>query len=280
MWAWPCASKWVNPLMQQASLRSDHHTARFDWGSRLRAAGIHLAISAAIAAAAGLLVFAFWYPYPYSEVSGGRELFLLMVSVDVVLGPLITFAIFDRRKPRQELRRDLAVVGLLQLAGLLYGLWTVNLARPVHMVFEIDRFRVIHQVEIPSELLDRTPAGITAVPLGGPTLLSLRPFRDEQEKVDFTMAALGGVHLGARPDLWEPYAAGRERILAAAKPVAELKSRFPQYADEIEVALRRLGADPARTAYLPLMARKAEAWTVFLDAADARVLGSFPLDSF
>lgn len=266
--------------MQQASLRSDHHTARFDWGSRLRAAGIHLAISAAIAAAAGLLVFAFWYPYPYSEVSGGRELFLLMVSVDVVLGPLITFAIFDRRKPRQELRRDLAVVGLLQLAGLLYGLWTVNLARPVHMVFEIDRFRVIHQVEIPSELLDRTPAGITAIPLGGPTLLSLRPFRNEQEKVDFTMAALGGVHLGARPDLWEPYAAGRERILAAAKPVRELKSRFPQYADEIEATLRRLGADPARTAYLPLMARKAEAWTVFLDAADARVLGSFPLDSF
>jgi hypothetical protein len=266
--------------MQQTSVTSDHHTASFDWRSRARAAGIHLAISAVIAALAALLVFALWYPYPYSEISGGRELFLLVVSVDVVLGPLITFSIFNRAKPRKELRRDLAFVGLLQLAGLAYGLWTVHLARPVHMVYEIDRFRVVHQVEIPLELLDRTPAGIEAIPLGAPTLLSLRPFRSEQEKVDFTMAALGGVHLAARPDLWEPYEAGRERILAEAKPVSELKSRFPARAAEVDEALRKAGGDPARAAYLPLIARKAEAWTVLLDAGSAKVIGYVPLDSF
>ena len=47
-----------------------------------------------------LLVFAVWYPYPYREISGGRDLFLLVVAVDVVLGPLITFAVFNRAKPR------------------------------------------------------------------------------------------------------------------------------------------------------------------------------------
>ena len=266
--------------MQQPSISVNHHTASFDWPARLRAAGIHLLLSAVVATVAALLVFAIWYPFPYSEISGGRELFVLVVAVDVVLGPLVTFAVFNRRKPRKELTRDLAVVGLLQVAGLAYGLWTVHLARPVHMVFEYDRFRVVHQLEIPLELLDRAPAGIDAIPMGRPTLLSLRPFRSEQEKVDFTLAALGGVHLSARPELWEPYEAGRDRILAAARPVAELRRRFASRTAEIDAALREAQADPARTAFLPVVARKADAWTVLLDAQTARVVGYLPLDSF
>lgn len=267
--------------MQQPSVSLDnHHTARFDWRSRLRAAGIHLALSALVALVAGLLVFAAWYPFPYRDISGGRELFQLVVSVDVVLGPLITFAVYNLAKPRHELRRDLMVVALLQLAGLAYGLWTVNLARPVHTVFEYDRFRVVHQVEIPPDLAQQVPPGIELAPWGGPTLLTLRPFRNADESAGLTMAALQGIPLAARPELWQPYEAGRADVLKAAKPVAQLKSRFPQRAAEIDAAVRAGGGDPARAAYLPLMARKADVWTVLLDAGTARVLGYVPLDSF
>ena len=59
------------------------------WKSRLRASAIHLAISLSVATLAALVVFGWWYPYPYRELSGGRELFALVVAVDVVLGPLI-----------------------------------------------------------------------------------------------------------------------------------------------------------------------------------------------
>ena len=188
------------------------------WRERLRAAGIHFGISLAVAALAALLVFALWYPYPYREISGGRELFLLVVAVDVVLGPLITLAVFNLAKGWPSLRRDLAVVGLLQLAGLAYGLWSVQLARPVHLVFEIDRFRVVHAVDVPTDLLDRTPAGIDVLPLAGPTLVATRPFRDEQEKMEATLVALQGVAIGARPDFWQPYPAARNAVPAAARP--------------------------------------------------------------
>lgn len=266
--------------MQLPSVFSNHHTATFDWRDRLRAACLHLGASAFVAFLAALLVFAVWYPYPYREISGGRDLFLLVVGVDVVLGPLVTFAIFDRAKPRRELRRDLALVALLQLAGLAYGLWTVNLARPAHMVFEYDRFRVVHLVDIPQDLEDRAPAGIAIAPLGGPTLLSLREFRSEQEKFDATMVAMQGVSLAARPDLWQSYQAGRPRVLAAAKPAEQLKQRFPQRAAEIDAILRQAGRTAAGAAYLPLIARKAEAWTVLLDGSSAEVVGYLPLDSF
>jgi hypothetical protein len=266
--------------MQQPSVSLDHHTTGFAWRTRLRAAGIHLGLSVLVAATAALLVFAVWYPWPYREISGGRELFQLVVSVDIVLGPLLTFAIFNRAKPRAELRRDLAVVVLLQLAGLSYGLWTVQEARPVHMVFEYDRFRVIHKVDLVPELLAKAPPGLAVAPLTGPTLLSLRPFRNADEQRDYTLDALRGLSLSVRPELWQSYEAGRAEVLRAAKPVTALKKRFPQRAAEIDAVLRQSGHEAAGAAYLPLLARKATAWTVLLDASTAEVIGYLPLDSF
>lgn len=265
--------------MQQQSVSSKHHTT-FDWGARLGAATIHLALSALVAVVTALLVFALWYPYPYREISGGRELFQLVVSVDIVLGPLLTFAVFNRAKPRAELKRDLAMIVALQLAGLAYGLWTVHLARPVHMVFEYDRFRVVHQVDIPPELVSKVPAGMQLAPPGGPTVIALRPLRNGQEQWSYTMAALNGLPLAARTELWEPYGVARGEVLKAAKPVTQLEQRFPQRAAEIDALLRRAGHDAAHAAYLPLVARSAMAWTVLLDAGTAEPIGYLPLDSF
>lgn len=250
-----------------------------DWKVRARAAAIHLGISLAVALLAALLVFGVWYPYPYREISGGRELFLILVTVDVILGPLITLAIFNRAKPRKELRRDLAVVALLQLLALGYGLWTVFVARPVHLVFEIDRFRVVHAIDVPSDLMDKVPAGIDAMPLGGPGMLAVRPFRDRKEETDATLVALQGIALGARPDLWQPYAAARAQVLQAARPVDKLKSRFAPSAAEIDAVLQRAGRQAATTAYLPMAGRKAF-WTAFIDPATADVVAFMPLDSF
>lgn len=259
---------------------AEDDTTRARWKLRLRAALVHLALSLLIALAVAVLVFALWFPSPYREVSGGRDLFLLVIAVDVVLGPLLTLAVFDVRKPRAELRRDIAAIAVLQLAALGYGLWTVQLARPVHLVFEVDRFRVVHRVDIPVELEDRAPAGIEVAPLAGPTPISTRAFRSASESMEFTMAALQGVHLGARPDLWEPYAAGRDRILAAAKAVPELKRRFPQEAATVDGKLREMHRDAADVLYLPMISRKAESWTVLLDRRTAEILGYLPLDSF
>ena len=256
------------------------HTTRTVVQRRLLAALVHLGASVLMASFVALLVFLVWYPYPYREVSGGRELFFLVISVDVVLGPLLTLAVFNIRKPRKELRRDIAIVALLQLAGLSYGLWTVQLARPVHLVFEIDRFRVVHRVDVPPELESKTPPGIRVAPWGGPTPLSTRPFRDGKEKMEFTLAALGGVQLGARPDLWEPYAAGKDRILAASRPAAELKKRFAKQAALVDEAIRRSGRQTGEVFYLPMIARKAEGWTVLIDGRTADILGFLPLDSF
>jgi hypothetical protein len=256
-----------------------HHTAMRHWHDRFRAAGIHLGISLLIAALAAALVFYVWYPSPYGQLSGGRELFTILISVDVILGPLITFSIFNRAKPVRELRRDLAVVALIQLSALGYGLWAVFGARPVHLVFEIDRFRVVHAVDVPVELLKLSPPDIEALPLTGPTLLAVRQFRDRKEETDATLAALQGIALGARPDLWQNYSAGQAAVLKAARPVTQLRTRFTARAGEIDAVLHKAGRQAETTAYLPLVGRKVF-WTAFIDPVTAKVVAFLPLDSF
>lgn len=249
------------------------------WRDRLKAFAIHLVLSLIIALLAALLVFGVWYPYPYREISGGRELFLLVVSVDVILGPMITLVVFNRSKPWRELQRDLIVVVLMQLAALGYGLWTVSVARPVHLVFEIDRFRAVHAIDVAPELLAKAPPGVDPLPLSGPTLLAVRPFKDNKEEADATLAAVQGAQLGARPDLWEPYAQAIPRVLQAARPVTALKARFAQQAPEIDRILAAAGSASEKAVYLPMVGRKSF-WTVFLDPVSGQVVAFMPLDSF
>ena len=250
----------------------------FFWKDRLRASGIHLAISLGVALIAAILVFGLWYPYPYREISGGRALFLLLVSVDVIIGPLITLAVFNRAKPMKELRIDLAVVGLLQLMALGYGLWTMFVARPVHLVFEYDRFRVVHAIDVPLELMNRVPGKIQAMPLTGPTLLALRPFRSETEKSEATMAALQGLMLSARPDLWQPYSDARQQVLQVARPVTLLKQRFASRAAEIDAVIVRTGRRAETPFYLPMVGRQSF-WSVLLDPIVSEVLDFMQLES-
>ena len=246
---------------------------------RLGASAIHLAISLSIALLAALLVFGVWFPFPYREISGGRDLFLLVIAIDVVMGPLITLVIFNRAKSSRHLTMDFSVVGVLQLAALCYGLFTVFISRPVHLVFEYHRMAVVHAVDVDPKLLSQAPAALQSLPLSGPTLLSLRAFKTSDEQFTSTLQAAQGLAQAAQPALWQPYEAGRVDILKEAKPVAQLKSRFPNQAAAIDSAVAKSGFGADKLGYLPLLGRK-DAWTVLIDSVKAQPVGFLPIDSF
>lgn len=247
--------------------------------SKLVAFCWHLLLGTLVVVTAAALAFALWYPYPYRELSGGRALFFLVVGVDVALGPLITFAVFNPAKSRREKLLDFSVIGLLQAAALAYGLWTAALARPVHTVFEYDRFRVVSAAEVAQEALAQAPAGLRDLSWTGPTWLALRALT-ANEQMDVTMAAMSGLPVSARPELWRPYASERAAVLKAARPAAELRARFAGRAAEIEQVLKATQRPTDGLAYLPLLGRDGLAWTVVLDARTAEPVAYLALDSF
>lgn len=251
-----------------------------DWRSRFVAAAIHLSCSLAVAALAATLVFTLWYPWPYRIVSGGTELFALLVSVDTVLGPLITFAVFDQRKPPVSLKRDLLVVVLLQLGALVYGLHTTFIARPVVLALEGERFRVTKAVEVEASELPEAPEPLRRLPLDGPRTVRAFVPTEGDAKFDAMAKGLGGVDVGMQPKLWRVWdAQGRREALDAARPLAALIARQKSRTPELEDSLARTGRPVDSMVYLPLLAHRTD-WVVLLDARSGDIVGFAPLDGF
>lgn len=238
---------------------------RLDLGRRARAAGWHLLISAGVAALAAALVFGLWYPGAYRHLSGGRGLFILVVTVDVILGPLLTFAVFNLKKGWPHLRRDLAIIGLIQLAGLVYGLHTVYVVRPVAAVFETDRLRVVTASEVHEPELPKALPEYRSLPLTGPWLLTARRPQAGEERNDVLMMALQkGIDVSQRPGFWLPYREGRAAALERSRPVEVLFKRYEARVAEFRSELGEAGVAEAEARFLPVVARGD--WVAILDA--------------
>jgi len=244
---------------------------------RAIAAGWHLLISAAVAALAAALVFCVWYPGAYRLLSGGRGLFFLVTGVDVVIGPLLTFAIFNLKKGWPHLRRDLAVIGVLQSAALIYGLHTVYAVRPVATVFEVDQFRVIAASDVYLPELPKARPEYRSLPLTGPWLLGTRAAAAGAERNEALFKALEGFDIGQRPTFWQPYAESVKAALAKSRPVRALLEHYPARAAEFRAGLSEMKAGETTARFLPLRARGD--WVIVLDP-DGVVLGHLQADGF
>lgn len=248
-----------------------------DLASRSKAAAIHLVASAGVALAAASLVFGLWYPGAYRSLSGGRELFFLLTGVDLVLGPLLTFIVFDLKKGWPHLRRDLAVIALLQLGALVYGLHTVYIARPVAMVFEVDRFRVISAIDVYLPELAVARPEYRHLPMAGPWLLGTRAVRAGEEKTDVLFKGIAGVDIGQRPAFWQPYAESMRQAVSASRPIEVLLRHYPEREPEFRASLSDMKADVTTARFLPLVARGD--WVTVIDGTGA-ILGHLRADAF
>ena len=248
-----------------------------NWRDRITAAGIHLGLSLTIAAIAAILVFVVWYPGAFREMAGGRALFVLLTSVDVVLGPLLTLAVFNRRKSHRHLRLDLVVIGVLQLAALVYGLHTVFIVRPVAMVFEVDRLRLVIAADVAVDELPNALPDYRKLPLTGPLLLGARIPRKGDESNDALFQGLAGKDIGVRPTFWQPYDKSKSMAIARSRPMEVLLKQYKGQADRIKQQLKEMQADPISSRFLPATARGD--WSAVLDAS-GNVLGYLPYDAF
>ncbi|WP_284618278.1 TfpX/TfpZ family type IV pilin accessory protein [Aquabacterium humicola] len=251
-----------------------------DLRTRIKAALIHLSGSAFVAGIAAALIFLLWYPWPYAALSGGSKLFLLITGVDIVLGPAITFAIFDLRKGWPHLRRDLAVIVVLQLAALGYGMHTMYLARPVALALESNRFRVVAANDVIAEELGQAPAELRALSITGPRQLRTITPTDADELMKSIEMALAGADLGTRPKYWRAWDdTARRETRENGKPLKVLRTRYPARAAELDEAVARSGRSDDQLVFVPVISRHAD-WVALIDKASGDVVGFAPFNAY
>lgn len=233
--------------------------------ARLKAFSLHLVISAIIALLTLLLVFRLWYPAPLHAAVGVTHIFLLLLLVDVLLGPLLTLVVYKVGK--KTLVFDLAVIVLLQLSALGYGLWTVAVGRPAWLVFNADRFDLVRALDVDVRKLNEARPEYRSEPWFGPRWVGAAiPDDVEQRNEIMFESVMGGSDIAQRPNLYRPLASMADALRRHTHSLDELRQHNP--AEQVQ---RALAPWPSATAWLPLMAN-ARPMTVLVDKQAAKVI--------
>ena len=192
-----------------------------------------------------------------------------------MLGPVITLIIFDPRKP--SLKTDLAIIGTLQIAALIYGSYVMFDARPVYNVFVKDRFDTVAANALDPDSLARAAEEFRVLPLTGPRVVAAQPPRDAKERSKILFEATAGGHdVPELPHLYTSYADAAMSAAQSAKPLVGL-SRQGEDASRIVSDFVTTHGNGARSlGYLPVKARNQD-FTAVVDKKTGEIVGYLPL---
>lgn len=243
--------------------------------------GWHFLFSMVVACLITVLITVFWFPPPYHLLGGGLQLFWIMLGVDMVCGPLLTWILIRPGKSWIALIVDFVIIACLQLGALAYGVHALAVARPLAVVFEVDRFRVISYSDVPEEEVKNStvPAWFTPWSFQAPKTMGLRSVRSLSEKIASVDAAFQGVDAAQRPSRWQDYSMSKEDILSRARPLDDLRTRYPAESDVINATAGSAGIS-SNGLWLPLVGRRSAEWVALIDPTTAAIVGYLPLDGF
>jgi len=223
--------------------------------NRFQAFGIHLLGSLVVALSSAALVFLLWYPSPMAAATGVTAIFLIVLGVDVVLGPCITLIIFNpTKKPAKELRRDLTIVLLVQIAALLYGLHTVFVARPVYVVYSAGRFDLVYANDLTPEKLAKVQSPeFQSPPLLRPRIIAARSPTDTKARNALLLGSLsGGDDLPQMPQYYVPYAEERDKIRGRILPIDALRELNKTEGARIDAIVEQYASRSGGVGFLPV----------------------------
>lgn len=246
------------------------------FAERLLASAVHLAACVLTAGCVVAVVFLGWYAAPLDTICDVGEILFLVIAVDVVLGPIMTLVVFDRRK--KSLRFDLACIATLQIAALSYGVFVVEAGRPHYLVFVKDRFEVVSRIDL--QETDRAAAAanrIAATNWFGPRIVAAEGPTSETARKDLLLeSVLGGRDLQHFPKQYRDYATQAGVAASRGQPIAALRSLNPGKEQILSAAVQDSGLPEERLRFLPIKGPKGDA-TMLIEASTGTVVAMLAL---
>lgn len=223
---------------------------------RLKFFLVHLGISCLLALIIMIWVFNIWYPSTLATAVGVTHIFLMLLVIDVILGPVLGLLVYKEGK--KTLKFDISVIILIQIAALCYGVYSIEQGRPVWIAYNVDRFELVRKNELITEHLDQAKTLYQKPSFLSPQYVSVEFAKDKlQRQNDMFAEALGGISIAQKPERYVDFTQALPQIKKRAKSLNELE----QFNDHEQVR-KILAKYPQATGYVPLKA----------DAVDMTVL--------
>ena len=225
----------------------------------------HLAVSLLIALFVISIVFFVWYPSPLATAVGVTHIFLMLIAIDVVVGPILGFIVYKEGK--KSLKFDLTVVILLQLSALSFGVYSIAQGRPAWLVYNVDRFELVRKNELVDTNIQQAQPQFQQPSWFKPQYVATEFAKDIQQRNDEMFAeVLGGISIAQRPERYVELTQAKTQIQQRAQNLELLK----QFNDQQSVQ-KILAKYPMATAFAPLKANAVD-MTVLINKEKGEVV--------
>ncbi len=245
---------------------------------RLKACGLHLlASTVALSSILGTLYLG-WYHWPGWRLADVVHVVLVMVGVDVVVGPLLTFVIARSTKPRRELMRDIAMIVTVQLVALVYGTVSLWDGRPLYYAFSENVLQLVQAYDIDAQetaLARRQKAELAPHWYSLPRWVWAPLPQDPEERRKIVGSAVGGGDdVISMPRYFKPWDQGLPALRAQLKKVDAVAYFSTGEKRVLKERLRAAGLSPDQPNAMPLTGRGHPLLAVF-DPASLKIIAIF-----
>ena len=206
----------------------------------------HLAISFFIALIVIGVVFFLWYPAPLAKAVGVTNIFLMMLAIDVIIGPALGLLVYKEGK--KTLKMDLTVIIVIQLAALCYGVYSIAQGRPVWIVQNGERFELIRNNDINEEHIDTAKAQYQTPSWFRPQFVAVNAGNTVEERnKNLFQAVTTGISNAMRPELYQAIEMNKQQIQKNAHQLEALNAFNHKH--DVEEIIKKY---PQADAWLPL----------------------------
>jgi len=245
---------------------------------RLKAFGLHLlASTVALSSILGTLYLG-WYHWPGWRLTDVVHVVLVMVGVDVVVGPLLTFVIARSTKPRRELTRDIAMIVTVQLVALVYGTVSLWHGRPLYYAFSENVLQLVQAYDIDARETARARQQKAEL---APHWYSLPrwvwaplPKDPDETKKIVTSSILGGDDVISMPRYFKPWEQGLPALRTQLKKVDAVAYFSAGDKKLLKERMRAAGLSTDQLNAMPLTGRGHPLLAVF-DPTSLRIVAIF-----
>jgi hypothetical protein len=214
-----------------------------------------------------------WYTPSLFSAAGGQKLLLLLLGVDVTLGPIITLVIYNSLKSRKAILFDFSVIATIQLLALFYGMFITFQARPVFIAFTQDSFTIATANQITDEHLAKsTYPEFSSLPLTGPIYVYAEMPNDVSKRNEIAFFKAAKMGLETFPQYFKPYSENKNIVGQASIPISQLIKLNKDRVIEINNAIAKSGRIETEIGFLPLKGMNSSL-TLLIGKNDGEVLG-------
>lgn len=207
----------------------------------------HFSISLLVTCLAMSIVFFLWYPLPLAEAVGVTHIFLMMLAIDVIVGPILGSLVYKEGK--KSLKFDLVVIILIQLSAFVYGFYNIAQGRPAWIVYSVDRFQIIRKNDIALQPKVKVKPEYQNVSLTGAKFVGVELSKNIEQKQKDMFNAVFGLTLAQQPDRYVPFNQVKQDIQKNAQNLKVLGEFNPP-----QVVNKILSEYPQANAWVPLKA--------------------------